>query len=80
MAEVLEQEENLSNEKVKTSKKSKYDGGVGNPVGTKYRKVAVTTRKLSFADEVTRKAREVVMEAKSNRKRPPVGHYYPQYS
>lgn len=79
MAEVLEQQENHSGEKTRPGKKSKFDGGVGTPVGAKYRNIAVTTKKLSFADEVTRKAREVVMEAKSNRKRPPVGHYYPQY-
>ena len=40
----------MLNEKLKTRKKSKFDGGVGNPVGTKYRNVAVTTKKLSFAN------------------------------
>lgn len=47
-------------------------------LGAKYRHIAETQKKLSFADEVSRKLREKLLSSKDDPK-PPVGQYHPKF-
>ena len=50
----------------------------GSAIGEKYSQKNTHSRKLSFADSVTRKQRELSATTDA-RKKPPVGHYQPKF-
>lgn len=72
--------ENASQANLKAKySKQRYSGIYGPTIGEKYNDGATVGKKLSLGNQVSRKERELILTPKDQRRRPPVGHYHPQY-